>query len=248
MSLDWCPGIREACTHWRDAPMLQQTFEALERTLEQDNDACIDCAKSIVEVFCRIVVDELDSPTQPVKPKATTPDFGEWVGAAVRVLKLGENQNNKFLKLVSQHHKLTTALGDLRNESGPISHGRDGFLAKLSVHHRRSAVLAADALVAFLHHAYLEAQRDPVSSREPWERFGAFNQLIDANAGLELMTDDDGNSELRVLLPGGDTLSLNISVSRLLYQLDRDAYIEALNAARNVPVSAAEQDEDQGEA
>lgn len=248
MSLDWCPGIREACTHWRDAPMLEQTFEALERTLEQDNDACIDCAKSIVEVFCRIIVDELDSPTQPVKPKATAPDFGEWVGAAVRVLKLGENQNNKFLKLVSQHHKLTTALGDLRNESGPVSHGRDGFLAKLSVHHRRSAVLSADALVTFLHHAYLEAQRDPVNSREPWERFGAFNQLIDANAGLELMTDDDGNSELRVLLPGGDTLSLNISVSRLLYQLDRDAYIEALNAARNVPVSAAEQDEDQGEA
>lgn len=248
MSLDWCPGIREACTHWREATMLQQTFEALERTLEQDNDACIDCAKSIVEVFCRIIVDELDSPTQPVKPKATAPDFGEWVGAAVRVLKLGENQNNKFLKLVSQHHKLTTALGDLRNESGPVSHGRDGFLAKLSVHHRRSAVLSADALVTFLHHAYLEAQRDPVNSREPWERFGAFNQLIDSNAGLELVTDDDGNSELRVLLPGGDTLSLNISVSRLLYQLDRDAYIEALNAARNVPVSAAEQDEDQGEA
>ena len=86
MSLDWYPGIREACVHWRDAPMLQQTFEVLERTLEQDNDASIDCAKSIVEVFCRIIVDELDSPTQPVKPKAAAPDFGEWVGAAVRVL------------------------------------------------------------------------------------------------------------------------------------------------------------------
>ena len=248
MSLDWYPGIREACVHWRNAPMLQQTFEALERTFEQDNDACIDCAKSIVEVFCRIIVDELDSPIQPVKPKAAAPDFGEWVGAAVRVLKLGENRNTKFLKLVSQHHKLTTALGDLRNESGPVSHGRDGFLAKLSVHHRRSAVLSADALVMFLHQAYLEAQRDPVSSREPWERFDSFNQLIDANVGLELVTDDDGNTELRVLLPGNDYLSLNVPVSRLLYQLDRDAYIEALNAARGVPVPAAEQDEEQGEA
>lgn len=244
MSLDWCPGIRDACEYWRNAPMLQQTFEALERTLEQDNDACIDCAKSIVEVFCRIIVDELDSPIQPVKPKAAAPDFGEWVGAAVRVLKLGENQNTKFLKLVSQHHKLTTALGDLRNESGPVSHGRDGFLAKLSVHHRRSAVLSADALVMFLHQAYLEAQRDPVSSREPWERFDSFNQLIDTNVGLELVTDDDGNPELRVLLPGSDYLSLNVPVSRLLYQLDRDAYIEALNAARGVPVPAAAQDEE----
>ena len=248
MSLDWCPGIREACVHWRDAPMLQQTFEALERTFEQDNDACIDCAKSIVEVFCRIIVDELDSPTQPVKPKAAAPDFGEWVGAAVRVLKLGENQNTKFLKLVSQHHKLTTALGDLRNESGPVSHGRDGFLAKLSVHHRRSAVLSADALVTFLYQAYLEAQRDPVSSREPWERFDAFNQLIDANVGLTLGENDDGEPELHILLPGNEYLAINVPVSRLLYQLDRDAYIEALNAARGVPVPAAEQDEEQGEA
>ena len=248
MSLDWCPGIRDACMHWRDAPMLQQTFEALERTLEQDNDACIDCAKSIVEVFCRIIVDELDSPIQPVRPKAAAPDFGEWVGAAVRVLKLGENQNTKFLKLVSQHHKLTTALGDLRNESGPVSHGRDGFLAKLSVHHRRSAVLSADALVTFLHQAYLEAQRDPVSSREPWERFDAFNQLIDANVGLTLGENDDGEPELHVLLPGNEYLVINVPVSRLLYQLDRDAYIEALNAARGVLVPAAEQDKEQGEA
>lgn len=248
MSLDWCPGIREACVHWHDAPMLQQTFEALERTFEQDNDACIDCAKSIVEVFCRIIVDELDSPIQPVKPKAAAPDFGEWVGAAVRVLKLGENQNTKFLKLVSQHHKLTTALGDLRNESGPVSHGRDGFLAKLSVHHRRSAVLSADALVTFLHQAYLEAQRDPVSSREPWERFDAFNQLIDANVGLTLGENDDGEPELHVLLPGNEYLAINVPVSRLLYLLDRDAYIEALNAARGVPVASTEQGEEQGEA
>ena len=24
MTLDWCPGIREACGHWRSAPMLPQ--------------------------------------------------------------------------------------------------------------------------------------------------------------------------------------------------------------------------------
>ena len=69
MSLDWYPGIREACSHWRDAPMLQQTFKALEHTLEQDNDACIDCAKAIVEVFCRIIVDELIRPPSPSNRK-----------------------------------------------------------------------------------------------------------------------------------------------------------------------------------
>ncbi len=240
MSLDWCPGIREACAHWRDAPMLQQTFEALERTLEQNNDACIDCAKAIVEVVCRVVIDELDSPTHSVKPKAVSPDFGEWVGSAVRVLKLGENQNNKFLKLVSQHHKLTAALGDLRNDAGPVSHGRDGFLDRLSAHHRRSAVLSADAIVTFLHQAYLEAEVDLVQTREPYERFEHLNQLIDAHISMQSDIDEEGYLTVEVILPSEDILPLRIEASRLLYQLDRNAYMEALNASRDAVLKSAD--------
>jgi len=233
MTLDWCPGIREACSHWRDAPMLQQTFAALEEAVAKENDACIDCAKAIVEVVCRIIVDELDSPINPVKPKAASPDFGEWVSSAVRVLKLGENRNNKFLKLVSQHHKLTSALGDLRNDAGPVSHGRDGFLDKLSSYHRRSAVLSADGIITFLHQAYLEAELDYVRSREPYERFSHLHEIIDAHVGLRKGDEIDETPTLRFQLPSGDEITLTVEVSRLLYQLDREAYVEALNAARS---------------
>lgn len=245
MTLDWYPGIRNACAHWRNAPMLQQTFEALERSLEQNNDACIDCAKAIVEVVCRIVIDELDASINPVKPKAASPDFGEWVGSAVRVLKLGESQNTKFLKLVSQHHKLTAALGDLRNDAGPVSHGRDGFLERLSTHHRRSAVLSADAIVTFLHQAYLEAELDLVRTREPYERFEHLHQLIDATVTLQCATDEEGYLTVETTLPTGDILPLRIEASRLLYQLDRNAYVEALNAARGAQPLAIESLEDQ---
>ncbi len=34
MSLDWCLGIREACAHWRGAPMLQHAFDELEQDLD----------------------------------------------------------------------------------------------------------------------------------------------------------------------------------------------------------------------
>ena len=228
--------------------MLQQTFEALEQTLAEDNDASIDCAKAIVEVVCRILIDELDSPINPIKPKASSPDFGEWVGSAVRVLKLGENQNTKFLKLVSQHHKLTTALGDLRNDAGPVSHGRDGFLDRLSAHHRRSAVLSADAIVTFLHQAYLDAELDLVRTREPYERFDHLNELIDAHVSLQADVDDEGFLTIDVTLPSGDILPLRVEASRLLYQLDRDAYVEALNAARGAPVPVVESVEELGDA
>jgi hypothetical protein len=128
MTPDWYPAIRECCAHWPHAAMLRQTFEALEESFEKDNDASIDCAKSIVEVACRVIIDELDDPALSVKPTEENPAFGAWVSAAVRVLKLGDIRNAAFQKLVSQHHKLTETLGSLRNNAGPVSHGKDGFI------------------------------------------------------------------------------------------------------------------------
>jgi hypothetical protein len=237
MTLDWYPAIRECCTYWRDAAMLQQTFEALEKSFVEENDACIDCAKSIVEVVCRVIVDELDDPTRPAKPQEEMPSFGTWVSAAVRCLKLGDVRNNAFQKLVSQHHKLTETLGTLRNGAGPASHGRDGFIERLSAYHRRAAVLSADAIVAFLHQAYIESDINLAKTREPYERFATFNDLIDNVVSLEAET-DEGDLFVTVRLPNGDILPITASPSRLLYQMDRDAYIEALNSANSaVPES-----------
>ncbi len=247
MTMDWCPGIREACFHWRDAPMLHQTFEALERTLEQDNDTCIDCAKTVVEVMCRVVVESFHTQQTPLKPVQETPTLSDWLSAAIRSLKLGDVRDEKFKKLVSSHHKLAEALNDLRNKAGPASHGKDPYLERLAIHHRRSAVLAADAIVAFLHQAYLDAQLDPISSREPWERFAEDNALIDAHVGLSVDAVDGDAPTLQFLLPGGDELPLQVEVSRLLYQLDRGAYVEALNAARGAAALAISMEEEQGD-
>ncbi len=236
MSIDWYPGIREACAYWYHAPMLQQTFEALERIVADENDAAIDCAKAIVEVVCRIIVDELDSTTNPAKPKEADPSFSQWISSATVVLKLGGNQNAKFRKLVSQYHKLTTALGELRNDAGPVSHGRDGFLNRLSIHHRRSAVLSADAIITFLHQAYLEADLELERSNEPYEcdRFTSFHEQIDGNVSLATEIDENGLLNVTIILPTGDTQSLLVPPSRLLYQLDRIAYRETLNAVRSI--------------
>jgi hypothetical protein len=247
MTLDWCPGIREACSYWREASMLQQTFEELERALADDNDACIDSAKAIVEVVCQIILQELDSPSNPVRPAESLPTFGAWMSAAVRALKLGDVRHTGFQKLVSQHKKLTDALGELRNDAGTASHGREGFLQRLSVHHHRAAVLSADAIVTFLHQAYLEAELDLVRTREPYERFDHLHRLIDAQVSLQASVDEEGFLAVEVALPSGDSLPLRVEASRLLYQLDRDAFIEALNAARGAPAPVVEQVEEQGE-
>lgn len=68
MTLDWCPGIREACGHWRDAPMLQHTFKALEDGLANQSDVTIDACKGLVECVCLVIIDELDDPQASLKP------------------------------------------------------------------------------------------------------------------------------------------------------------------------------------
>lgn len=240
MTLDWYPAIRECCAHWRDAEMLQETFKALDTAFSSNNDACIDCAKAIVEVVCRIIIDELDNPTAPVRPKEESPAFGAWVSAAVRILKLGDVRNAAFQRLISQHHKLTEALGTLRNDAGPVSHGRDGFVSRLSIYHKRAAVLSADAIVAFLHHAYLETELNMGRTREPYDRFNTQNALIDGACVITTaLPNESGGVEVTVRLASGTEIRLDIRSSEMLFHLDREAYIEALNDARSA-VSIAE--------
>lgn len=234
MTLDWYPGLRAFCRYWDHAEMLQQTFATLEQEFAGDNDACIDAAKGIVECACRVIIDELDDPTRPIKPTQADAPIGVLVGAANRLLKLSDIRDRKFADLVKHHNNITDSLRELRNEAGTVSHGRDGFVAKLSAHHRRAAVLSADAIVTYLHEAYLEANFNLAQTREPYERFETFNDLIDNAVSLEAETDDDGDLAVTIRLPGGDILPISASPSRVLYQMDRAAYIEALNAVRSV--------------
>src|SRR5579883_3069669 len=204
MSADWYPGIRAFCAHWKHAPMLQETFAALEREFNEENDACIDAAKGLVECACRVLIEELDNPVAPLKPEATDTPLGQLVGLATRLLNLGAVRHRAFSDLIKQHNKLTETLRVLRNEAGTVSHGKDGFIAKLSAHHRRSAMLAADAIVTFLHEAYLEREPDPVRSFEPYERFEAANTIIDALVSLRAEPDEDGLLHVVAVLPDGE--------------------------------------------
>ena len=249
MSADWYPGIRAFCGHWKHAPMLQQTFETLEREFADENDACIDAAKGFVECACRLLIQELDDPLNPIREwpnspiKNAHPNFKNWVSAAFRLLAIVERRDDPFSKVVSQHYDLTDALGKFRDTAGTISHGKDGLSRKLSVHHRRSALLAADALVTFLHESYLERELDPLLTFEPYERFKMSNVLIDEYATVRAEEDEDGLLHVVVILPGRDELPLAIEPSRLLFGVDREAYKSVLSAcmdARNLALQVDE--------
>lgn len=213
--------------------MLQQTYATLEKEFLENNDAIIDAAKSIVECACRLIIDELDDPTAPLKPEGTDPKIGALISVATRLLKLGDVRHRKFADLIKHHNNLTDSLRELRNEAGTVSHGKDVFLAKLSEHHRRAAALSADAIIAFLHSAYLDMDPDPTRSREPYERFEHNNLLIDKFCGLEMIDDLEAMPTFVVHLPDGDKILLSIEISRFLFALDREAYKQAVLGAKS---------------
>ena len=248
MSSDWYPGIERFCGHWNHAPMLQQTFDTLKQTFAEGHDACIDASKGLVECACRIIIENLDDPSNPIKDwkdspiKAETPSFKDWVSGALRLLNLTESRDDPFSKLLSQHFKLVDELGRFRNIAGPISHGKEGFAQKLSAHHRRAALLAADALVTFLHEAYLEREPDPVTTLEPYERFPKSNAFIDRHVEAEAASNEAGWLDITLRLPGDERLDLTIEPSRLLFGVDREAYKYVLGLCRDAPMPPADGD------
>ena len=237
MSANWYPGIRAFCTHWKHASMLQHTFKALEREFADENDACIDAAKGLVECACRVLIEELDDPASPKKPVEADPKLGHLVGVATRLLDLGEIRDRAFANLIKQHNKLTETLRVLRNQAGTLSHGKDGFISTLSAHHRRSSMLVADAIITFLHEAYLEREPDPIRTLEPYERFEMSNALIDEYVAVRSEDDENGLLHVSVILPGGDEVPVVIEPSRLLFGVDREAYKLVLNACREAKAS-----------
>lgn len=234
MSADWYTGIEEFCLYWREAEMLQQTFETLKREVANDSDGSIDASKAIVECACKIIITELDDPARSIRPDKEDAPINQWVAKAIQLLKLGDTRDRAFADLLKSHNNLTEALRVLRNEAGPLSHGREGFIQAVTAHHRRAAVLSADSLIALLHKAYQGIEWNISYTREPYERFESKNKAIDAGCSIDAYGEENF-LVATITLPGGEAIPLKVEISRLLFSIDRNAYIEALNSSAENP-------------
>ena len=236
MNENWYPGIREFCEYWYHASTLQQTFDTLKKEFAADRDSTIDAAKSLVECACHVLIKELYKPSLSSPPMKPNIKLSELLKLITEKLKIDKSRDDPFVNLIKEHNKLANALRELRNQTGTVSHGKDGFAAKLSVHHRRAAVLAADAIVAFLHQAYLGKEPNLSHTLEPYERFDSFNDIIDKHTALDVNSIEDDSQgyviSVRVLLPNKDEISLDIKPSQLLFAIDREAYKQTLDACK----------------
>ena len=242
------PNYRRAQQRWPDAPTLAKCHYALNSCFAGDAHGMVELVKSFIESVCITIMGEFREPMP-----SSTPSTTDLLVAALSPLGLRNTRGaNKLDKVLSGFNKLSDALTEMRNDDGPVAHGRDAFLDAVTSDHARAFVHAGDAILSVLLNALEGKQPDLTVTRQPYERFPHLNDRIDRAVSVGARIDEDGDRPMVVFSvatgPEGEAIEIRVEPSRLLYGIDRAAYVEVIRTANLVAAvadEAAEEEEDQ---
>lgn len=225
------PNYLRAKEHWPDAPNLSHCYREIVACYASASHGLVEHVKAMLESVCVTVLEEFGK-TMPSSNPSTT----ELLVEALRPLGLYNTRGaSKMDKVLSGYNKLSDALSEMRNEHGPVAHGKDGFLEALEADHARAFLHTGDTIIGLLLNALEGKEPDLSKTREPYERFPHHNDRIDRSVEVKATVDPDGDLSVVVLsiTTGGAAEAIEIWVepSRLLYGVDRSAYIEVLSTA-----------------
>jgi hypothetical protein len=237
------PNYRRAQQRWPDAPTLAKCHEALNSCFVGDAHGMVELVKSFIESVCLTIMGELREPMPSATPSTT-----DLLVAALSPLGLRNTRGaSKLDKVLSGFNRLSDALTEMRNDDGPVAHGKDAFLDAVTADHARAFVHAGDAILSVLLNALEGKQPDLTVTREPYESFPHLNDRIDRAVSVEARIDEDGERPMVVFSvatgPQGEAIEIRVEPSRLLYGIDRLAYIEVLRTADLVAAEAQEAEE-----
>ena len=241
------PNYRRATDRWPQAPALAQYHAAINHCIAGNGHGVVEHVKSFIECVCITIMTEFGEPLPCKHPNLT-----QYLNAALGVLGLHNARGaSKLDKVLSAFNKMTDALDEMRNENGPVAHGKDGFLDALEEDHARAFLHAGDAIVGVLLNALEGKQPNLLLTREPCERFAHLCERIDRSVGLEARVELERDLPVLVvsLSIGNKTegIDLRIEPSRLLYGIDRTAFVGVLSVTPELLVED-DDDEDEGDA
>jgi len=229
---DIAPAFKAAATRWPDAPNVQAHYADLANTFESDGSSLIELCKSFLEMVCITTVTELGKDL----PSSSRPTTTEYLGCALDALGIrNQRGSSAFGTILCGYNKLTNGLSDIRNQEGSVGHGKDGFIDAMSNRHARVYLLSADTIIALLLQAYDGVEPSILKTRESHSRFSHHNQRIDAATQVLAKVDEYGVVELSFRAGTlEDGFDIRVPASELLYCLDRQAYVDVLDALRGI--------------
>ena len=243
-TIDALPNYRRASDRWTQAPALAQYYAAISHCIAGNGHGVVEHVKSFIECICITIIGELGEPLPSADPTST-----QLLIAALKALGLQNSRGaSKLYKVLSAFNKMSDALSEMRNENGPVAHGKDGFLDAIEEDHARSFLHTGGAIVGVLLNALEGKQPNLLVTREPYERFAHLCERIDRSVAVNAKVEFEGDlSVLIVSISIGnkpESIDLRIEPSRLLYGIDRTAFVGVLSDA---PESLGEEDIDEDE-
>ena len=242
VTTDALPNYRRASDRWPQAPALAQYYTAISACIAGNGHGVVEYVKSFIECVCITIIREFGETLPSADPTST-----QLLNAALKALGLQNSRGaSKLDKVLSAFNKMSDALSEMRNENGRVAHGKDGFLDAIEVDHARSFLHIGDAIVGVLLNALEGKQPNLLVTREPYERFAHLCERIDRSVAVNAKVEfDDDLPVLIVSLSIGskpESIDLRIEPSRLLYGIDRTAFVGVLSDA---PESLGQQDPDE---
>lgn len=222
------PQFRRAKDRWPDAPTLAGHYQAVLASNSGNGYGLIGTCKSFIESVCLTILGEFGK-SMPSSDPSTT----EMLVEALKVLGLQNTKGaSKFDKVLSAHNKLADALSEMRNHHDPVVHGKDGFLDILTANECRAFLITSDTILALLLAAHDGTEPDLQYTREPYDRFIHLHERVDRSVEVDAQIEDDEDRQMVVLNLRTnnlrDGIQLRVEPSRLLYAIDRTAYVELL--------------------
>ncbi len=235
---DFVPQFRRAKDRWPDAPTLAQHYAAVLESYDGSGQDIIGSSKSFIESVCKTILAEFGK-GEP----SSTPTTTQLLVEALKSLGLQNSRGvSKLDDVLSAHNKMADALSFMRNNHDPGAHGKEGFLDTLSMNETRAYLVTADSILALLLTAYEGTEPDLRYTREPYERFARFHDRVDGAVSIEAFVDNDGDADTLVVTLKTPSLSDGIEIrlepSKLLYAVDRTAYVELLSSSLAIAQAA----------
>src|SRR5437879_3137534 len=111
------PNYRRAKQRWPDAPTLARCYNSLNACFNGNAHGLVEHVKSFVESVCLTIMGEFRAPMPSAQPSAT-----DLLVAALDPLGLKNTRGaTKLDKVLSGFNRFADAIGDMRNEAGPVA-------------------------------------------------------------------------------------------------------------------------------
>jgi hypothetical protein len=221
-------GIRQILVDWKSSH-LEEIVTIIETGLREESDTAIDGAKCLIETVCKTIL------TERGKEIGRAESPGSLIRKATQVLEISDEDGGSSLQqMIRGMTSAADGLEGMRNAFGPLGHGRDAKHCKLGDWHRLMAVRTAETISVLLYEAHCARATNLRYTRAEFDEQSPENAKIDRLADVQIDSDT-----LQIVI----NEAYRFRPSQILYDLDRDGYMNERNKAIALPEEDAEADD-----